>query len=82
MPATSEATVVVFRGGFSADWRVVSLLLDLERRGARFILKPDGGFRVEPAQLLTPEEIRFLRAHRDEARRVLSYNADDDQHTQ
>jgi hypothetical protein len=46
MPAIFETgTLVVFTGGFSADWRVVSRLLDLEARGATFELKADGGFR-------------------------------------
>jgi hypothetical protein len=77
MPATSEATFVVFRGGFVADWRIVSRLLALEARGARFELKPAGRFRVVPASTLTAEDTAFLRAHRDEARAVLEYQADD-----
>lgn len=78
MPATSEAPALVhFRGGFVADWAVVSRLLDLEARGARFELKPDGGFRVVPSSVLMPEDTAFLRAHRNEARRVLEYQAND-----
>ena len=77
MPATSESVLVTFRGGFVADWAVVRLLVDLEQRGAWFVLKPDGGFRVEPPSVLTADDTTFLRAHRDEARRVLDYQADD-----
>jgi hypothetical protein len=77
MPAISEATLVTFRGGFVADWAVVSRLLALEQRGARFELKDDGGFRVIPPNVLTTEDTDFLRAHRAEARRVLEYQADD-----
>lgn len=46
MPATSEVVLVAFRGGFVANAAVVSRLLELEARGARFELKSDGGFRV------------------------------------
>ncbi len=74
MAATSDAVqLVTFRGGLVADWAVVTRLLDLESRGARFELKPDGGFRVIPASALTPDDRAFLKAHRDEARRILEY---------
>jgi len=76
MLATSEApTLVTFRGGFVADWRIVSRLLDLESRGARFELKADGGFRVVPPDVLTADDTAFLKAHRNAARRVLEYEA-------
>jgi hypothetical protein len=73
MPATSEATLIAFRGGFVAEWTVVCRLLALEARGARFELKADGGFRVVPAEVLTADDTAFLRQHRDAARRVLEY---------
>jgi len=76
--ATSdEPAVVVFRGGFSAPAAVVRVLLTLEARGARFELKDGGGFRVRPVEVLTAEDTAFLRAHRDEARRVIEYQGDD-----
>ena len=77
--ATSDPAValVTFRGGFVADWNVVSRLLMIEARGGCFELTSDGGFRVTPASVLTPEDIDFLRRHRDEARRILQYQADD-----
>ena len=75
MPACSEApiTLVTFRDGFSADWTIVCRLLDLEARGARFELVHGGRFRVVPLSVLTADDVAFLRAHRDEARRVLEY---------
>jgi hypothetical protein len=83
MSATSETpTLVVFRGGFTANWAVVTKLLDLEARGAAFVLKPDGGFRVVPATVLTADDVAFLRANRDEARRILDYDADRYERTQ
>jgi hypothetical protein len=69
----SERLLVTFRGGFVADWHVVSKLLDLEARGARFELLADGRIRVSPAELLDSDSREFLRARRDEARRVLQY---------
>jgi hypothetical protein len=71
--ASSESNVVVFRGGFSAPWPTVQRLLDLEARGATFELLPDDRFRVVPSSLLTPTDVAFLRAHRDEARQVIAY---------
>ena len=76
MLGISEAVLVTFRGGFVADWAVVRHLLGLEARGARFELKPGGGFRIVPASVLTATDSAFLRGHRDEARRVLDYQAD------
>jgi len=78
MPASSEApALVTFRGGFVADWEVVRRLLELEARGARLELLIDGRIRVSPPEALDIESRDFLRAHRDEARRVLEYQADD-----
>jgi hypothetical protein len=78
MLASSEALVLVtFRGGFVADWAVVRRLIELEARGARFELLADGRIRVAPPDLLDGDSRDFLRAHRDEARKILEYQADD-----
>jgi hypothetical protein len=78
MPVCSDAPLLVtFRDGFVANWLVVQRLLDLEFRGATFELVEAGRFKVVPASLLTADDVQFLRAHRDEARRVLQYQADD-----
>ena len=73
----ARSELVVFRNGFSARAAVVERLLSIECRGARFALLADGGFRVEPASVLTPGDAAFLRAHRVEARAVVRYQADD-----
>ncbi len=74
--ASSEPRLVTFRGGVVASLEVVERLLAIEARGARFV--PVGGrFKVDPLSTLTPEDTTFLKAHRDEARRVLAYQADD-----
>jgi hypothetical protein len=77
MAPSDAAVLVTYRGGFTADSAVVSRLLSLEARGARFELKPDGGFRVIPSTVLTADDVAFLRERRDEARCVLEYQADD-----
>jgi len=68
--------VVALKGGLVAKTEVVVRLLEIERRGARFELLPAGRFRVEPFALLSAEDVTFLREHRDEARRLLEYEAD------
>ncbi len=74
--ASSEQRLVTFKGGFIASLELVERLLAIEARGARFV--PVGGrFKVDPLSTLTPEDTTFLKAHRDEARRVLAYQADD-----
>jgi hypothetical protein len=72
----SESPLVTFRNGFVADWHVVNRLLGIEARGARFELLAHGKFRVVPYDTLTLEDVAFLRARRDEARKVLEYQAD------
>ena len=77
MAVSSEQRLVTFRGGFTASLEVVERLLAIEARGARFVPLPDGRVQVDPPSVLTPEDTTFLGAHRDEARRVLSYQVDD-----
>jgi hypothetical protein len=77
MPALSDRRrLVVYRGGFEADWEIVERLLGLEARGCSFRLEDDGRFRVTPWELLTVEDVMFLRQHRAEARRIVAYDAD------
>jgi hypothetical protein len=76
MSVCSETVLVTFQGGFVADMAVVYRLIDLEARGARFVLLAHGRFRVEPTSLLTTDDVAFLRARRDEVRAVLDYQAD------
>lgn len=77
MPACFESALVTFRGGFVADWSIVRRLLDIEARGCLFQLEEGGRFRVVPPDRLTPSDVAFLRERRDEARRVLAYQAED-----
>jgi len=69
--------LVTFKHGFIAAYPVVAKLLDLEARGATFELLADGRFRVNPGTVLTDDDRTFLREHRDEAKRVIEYQADD-----
>lgn len=73
---SEHSLVVTLRGGFVVAVAVVHRLIDLEMRGATFIREANGQFRVVPATVLTPDDIAFLHAHRDECRRVLDYDAD------
>ena len=75
--ASSDDRLVTFRGGFVASLEVVQRLLAIEARGARFVSQVDGRFKVDPPSAMTPEDATFLKVHRDEARRVLAYQADD-----
>ena len=75
--ASSKDRLVTFRGGFVASLGVVERLLAIEARGARFVPLAGGRFKVDPPSVLTPEDTTFLKANRDEARRVLAYQADD-----
>jgi hypothetical protein len=64
---------VTFRGGFVADWQLVRRLLDIEARGCAFHLEDEGRFRVVPPSVLTPDDVTFLRLHRDAVRQVVVY---------
>ena len=78
MQASSKSSALVtFRGGFVADWAIVQRLLAIEARGCSFHLEGGGRFRVVPPDRLTAEDVALLQAHRDEARQVLEYQADD-----
>jgi hypothetical protein len=70
-------TLITFRGGVTANRLVWTKLLDIEARGCTFELLGDGRICVRPPGRLKPDEIIFLRQHRDEARRVIAYQADD-----
>jgi hypothetical protein len=69
-------TIVTLRGGLAVSWSVVAKLIDLEFRGAKFELLDDGHFKVVPSSVLTADDTAFLKAHRDEARRVIEYDVD------
>jgi hypothetical protein len=77
---SSEPVLVTLRGGVVADCVVVSRLLQLEARGCRFTLEPEGRFRVSPANQLSADDRTFLRQHRDQARLVLEYCQQDRVH--
>jgi hypothetical protein len=68
---------VTFRDGTVASLPVLQCLWDIEARGGTFVPVENGGFLVRPQDLLTYTERMFLLAHRDEARRLIRYQADD-----
>jgi hypothetical protein len=71
--SSNQPGLVSFKHGFTCEWAVVQCLLALEARGVRFELMDGGRFRVVPADLLSEDDRRFLRARRDEARLCLEY---------
>jgi len=80
MAATfSDATtaVVTLRGGVTVNLAVLLTLLEIEARGCTFEVLPDRRICVRPSGRLTVAEIEFLKEHRDEARRIVEYQADD-----
>lgn len=52
---------------------VVRHLLAMESRGVVFTIT-DSGVTVRPAALVTPADIAFLRAHRDDVRAIVAYD--------
>lgn len=69
----SSDQVIVLRGGVPVLASVISKLIDLETRGARFQLSAAGRFRVEPVAVLTDADRTFLREHQADARRAIEY---------
>lgn len=66
--------LVPLLGGVALPRVVIERLLDLETRGARFYLAPEGRFRVDPAHLLSSDDFAFLRFHRQAARQAIEYS--------
>jgi len=81
MAATSSDSdaqpVILLRGNVELNRRVWTKLLDIEARDCAFELLAEERIRVRPAGRLTPEDVSFLRRHRNEVIRVIEYRADD-----
>lgn len=73
----TSTKVVTFRDGTVASLAVLERLWAIEGRGATFVLTDDGGFLVTPRGIVTDSEHVFLLEHRDEARRLVRFQADD-----
>ena len=76
-PSKPPAPTVTLRGGTVASLAVLQCLWAIEARGGTFVRLEDGAFRVEPPDCVTDAELAFLQAHRDEARQLVLYDADD-----
>ncbi len=61
------------RHGPTVPVAVVRHLLDMESRGVVFTVT-ETGVDVRPAALVTPADIAFLRAHRDDVRAIVAYD--------
>jgi hypothetical protein len=78
MTSVAEASqLVTFRDGTTASLAVLERLWAIEARGGSFVLTDNGGYDIEPEGILTHHERVFLLEHRDEARRLVRYQADD-----
>ena len=73
----ATTSLVTFRDGFVASVTVLQRLWAIEALGCSFALKDDGGFHVVHWDKLMPADDAFLRAHRDEVRRLIAYQADE-----
>jgi hypothetical protein len=69
--------VITLRDGTVVSLAVLKCLWAIEARGGRLNRTDDGGFQVMPQGIVTPNDRVFLREHRDEARRLVRYQADD-----
>ena len=69
--------LITFRDGTVASLAVLERLWAIEARGGRLNRTDDGGFQVTPQGIVTANDRVFLREHRDEARRLVRYQADD-----
>ena len=69
--------LITFRDGTVASLAVLERLWAIEARGGVFVLTDNGGYDIEPEGLLTANERVFLLEHREEARRLVRYEADD-----
>ena len=72
----TASKLVTLQGGTVASLAVLERLWAIEARGGIFVLTDDGGFQVTPQGLLTANERVFLLEHREEARRLVRYEAD------
>lgn len=73
MPTTaSSSELVVLRNGPAVPVALLRRLWALEDRGCRFTLEDDA-VRIRPASAVTPEDLAYLRAHRQAVRELVAY---------
>ena len=73
----APSKTVTFRDGTVASLPVLQCLWNIEARGGTFVLLDGDGFRIEPTSCITPAEQTFLKAHREEAGKLVRYVVDD-----
>jgi len=66
-------TLIPLHHGPVVPASIVSWLIDAEFRGLRFRPAPDGQLRVGPPAVVTPEDLAFIRRHRDVLRACVVY---------
>ena len=77
-PTISPSTpdLVTLKGGLVVEASVLRRLLDLEDRGATFTLT-DAGFLIQPPEVLTDDDVDFIRLRRLMAEGIIAYQAPD-----
>lgn len=66
-------SLVPLRGGPTVPTSLVLRMLDMEDRGARFRIEPDGRLHVGPRAAVTAADLAFCREHRDLVLACVSY---------
>ena len=62
MQTSALESLVTFRGGRLVPLPVLLWMQDVQRRGGRFTIAPDGAWRVTPVGTLTIDDVRFMHA--------------------
>ncbi len=65
--------VLSLRDGFEIETAVIEWLLDATDRGLRLELTAEGGLRLGPKALATPDDLVFARRYCDDLRRAIDY---------
>ena len=74
----TASDLVTLKGGFVVPVEVLRRMWQLEDRGVRFLLDHDDDDRLlaGPRELLTDEDRRFIREHRELVTAVTAYCAE------
>lgn len=64
--------LVTMQSGQVFPLSLITRLIALEDAGARFTRQPDGSVTVGPRAALSPEDVAWLREHRDIIRRAIA----------
>jgi hypothetical protein len=72
MDTTSESLIPLRDGPTVPAW-VCQWLIEAEGRGLLFRIQPDGKVHVGPRARVQPDDLSFIRHHRDAVRACVAY---------